>query len=266
MLSRFQCFIDTSDIAESVLIALPSPNAVDKEGAEYFDDYFIQIVLSSVEGTLYFILFRCSRNSSESLSPTTKDSANNDKGTIHFQIEFKSLDKIPNQLRKRIVIIMVEKLNKYCLDNKNRVKNFTSTYVPFYDQYTTCPGTPFLNCVVARANSDELKKKRITHRLKLKDKSEILTNEMLRQLSNRISPLLLMRPWEVRFRINSDGVSMRTFFTKLEKYNPTIFLVQDANNCVFGALVSEIWHSSTRFYGTGEAFLFTFKVSLKVME
>ena len=35
-------------------MALPSPNAVDKENEEYFDDYFIQIVLSSVEGTLYF--------------------------------------------------------------------------------------------------------------------------------------------------------------------------------------------------------------------
>ena len=155
---------------------------------------------------------------------------------------------------------MVEKLNKYCLDNKNRVKNFTSTYVPFYDQFDTRPRTLFINCVAVKANSDEIKKKRITHCLKLKDKSEILTNDMLTQLSSKISPLLLMRLWEVRFRINSDGVSMRTFFNKLEKYNPTMLLIQDTNNCVFGALVTEIWHSSTRFYGTGEAFLFTFKV------
>lgn len=34
-------------------MVLPSPYAVDKEDAEYYDDYFIQIVLSSVEGTLY---------------------------------------------------------------------------------------------------------------------------------------------------------------------------------------------------------------------
>eukprot|EP00826_Nyctotherus_ovalis_P065745 TRINITY_DN9671_c0_g1_i6.p1 TRINITY_DN9671_c0_g1~~TRINITY_DN9671_c0_g1_i6.p1 ORF type:complete len:164 (-),score=29.58 TRINITY_DN9671_c0_g1_i6:448-939(-) len=157
---------------------------------------------------------------------------------------------------------MVEKLNKYCSANKARLKNFTSTYVPFYDQYALRSCTPSIDSVAApsRASSDDLKKKCISHRLRLKDKSEILTNEMLTQLSSRISPLLLMRPWEVRFRVNTDGVSMRTFFAKLEKYNPSIILVQSVNNCVFGALVSEMWHPTTRFYGTGEAFLFSFKV------
>lgn len=183
-------------------------------------------------------------------------------------MEFKSEDKVPNQLRKRIVLIMVEKLNKYCSANKTRLKNFTSTYVPFYDQYALRSCTPSIDSIAApsRASSDELKKKCVSHRLRLKDKSEILTSEMLRQLSSRISPLLLMRSWEVRFRVNTDGVSMRTFFARLEKHNPSIVLVQDMDNCVFGALVSEIWHPATRFYGTGEAFLFSFKVSSSYKE
>ena len=50
MISRFQCFIETSDVIESFLMVLPSPDAIDKEGTEYYDDYFIQLVLTSVEG------------------------------------------------------------------------------------------------------------------------------------------------------------------------------------------------------------------------
>lgn len=56
MLSHFQCFIDTSDITEALMMVLPSPNAIDKEDAEYYDDYYVQLILSSVEGSLYMYL------------------------------------------------------------------------------------------------------------------------------------------------------------------------------------------------------------------
>ena len=104
--------------------------------------------------------------------------------------------------------------------------------------------------------------KPISHTMKLAEghKSEILSEDMLMQLGSKISPLLRMRPWEVIFRINTDGVSLRTFYNNAQKYNPTILLIQDTNGTVFGAVVSEQWQPSKHFYGTGEAFLFTFKV------
>lgn len=120
---------------------------------------------------------------------------------------------------------------------------------------------PYIIVAPSQSNSQQIvQEKYVDSSLKLKDKSEILTKDMLSQIGSKISPLLLMRPWELRFRINSDGVSLRTFFNKLEKYNPTMLLIQDSDDCIFGALVTEKWHPSKRFYGTGEAFLFTFKV------
>jgi len=117
---------------------------------------------------------------------------------------------------------------------------------------------------VNKPTEEEKTIKKYTNReLKLKGHSEILTKDMLLQLGNKIPPLLLMRQWEIVFRISSDGVSLRTFFNKVANYNPTIIVVQDSKKNVFGALVTEKWRTSPRFYGTGETFLFTFKVGLR---
>ncbi len=52
-MSRFQCFIDTSDITECYMIVLPSPSALENDSPDYYDDYYVQIMLSSVEGKVY---------------------------------------------------------------------------------------------------------------------------------------------------------------------------------------------------------------------
>lgn len=40
--------------------------------------------------------------------------------------------------------------------------------------------------------------------------------------------------------------------------NPVLMVIQDTDNCVFGALTSTSIRKSDHFYGTGETFLFTF--------
>lgn len=55
-MSKFQCFIDTSDITDCFMIVLPSPSALEHEDQEYYDDYYVQTLLSSVEGKLYIYL------------------------------------------------------------------------------------------------------------------------------------------------------------------------------------------------------------------
>eukprot|EP00826_Nyctotherus_ovalis_P004002 TRINITY_DN1082_c0_g6_i1.p1 TRINITY_DN1082_c0_g6~~TRINITY_DN1082_c0_g6_i1.p1 ORF type:complete len:165 (-),score=30.62 TRINITY_DN1082_c0_g6_i1:293-787(-) len=99
------------------------------------------------------------------------------------------------------------------------------------------------------------------YRLKLskKRKSEILTEEMLILLGSKVSPLMRMKEWELIFGINRDGISFRTFYASVQKHNPTIILIKDTKGNVFGGFASEKWHPSSRFYGTGESFLFTFK-------
>jgi hypothetical protein len=102
-------------------------------------------------------------------------------------------------------------------------------------------------------------------KLRLKDNSKILTEDMKSKLAKELNPILLMRNWCLLFCIDTDGVSMRTFFNKLKGHKSTILLVKDKNGNVFGAVLTEQWHSSSRFYGTGESFLFSFKVKRRVM-
>eukprot|EP01027_Heterolobosea_sp_BB2_P014823 GEZU01021266.1.p2 GENE.GEZU01021266.1~~GEZU01021266.1.p2 ORF type:complete len:147 (+),score=31.58 GEZU01021266.1:140-580(+) len=40
---------------------------------------------------------------------------------------------------------------------------------------------------------------------------------------------------------------------------PTLIIVQDMDGTIFGGFASESWQISAKYYGTGEAFLFTFK-------
>ena len=91
-------------------------------------------------------------------------------------------------------------------------------------------------------------------------KSAILTEPMLIQLGVNVPAIYRIKEWNLIFSINTDGVSMHTFYSKVEKYCPTIILIKDTKGNVFGAYVSEPWHSLSRFYGTGESFLFKFNV------
>lgn len=52
-MSRFQFFIDTLDISDCSMIVLPSLAALENEELEYFDDYYVDIMLTSIEGNLH---------------------------------------------------------------------------------------------------------------------------------------------------------------------------------------------------------------------
>ena len=71
-----------------------------------------------------------------------------------------------------------------------------------------------------------------------------------------------MKKWDLIFSINEDGVSTRTFYFNLAKYNPTIIVIQDTLGNTFGVFASSVWHRTGNYYGTGESFLFKFDVFL----
>jgi hypothetical protein len=71
-----------------------------------------------------------------------------------------------------------------------------------------------------------------------------------------------MREWDLLFNINKDGVSMNTFYQKTKEYKATVIVIEESNGTVFGGYASHKWHSSKYFYGSGETFLFSFKVYL----
>jgi len=68
-----------------------------------------------------------------------------------------------------------------------------------------------------------------------------------------------MSNWELLYSLNRDGVSIGTFYEKAKYCRTTLLVVQDSQGYVFGGFCNEAWHPSSKFYGTGETFLFTFK-------
>eukprot|EP00826_Nyctotherus_ovalis_P014010 TRINITY_DN13862_c0_g3_i1.p1 TRINITY_DN13862_c0_g3~~TRINITY_DN13862_c0_g3_i1.p1 ORF type:complete len:186 (-),score=52.63 TRINITY_DN13862_c0_g3_i1:377-934(-) len=174
------------------------------------------------------------------------------------------MNKVNNKLRRRISFTLVEKLNTNQQLGKTRKMSLTATHVPFYNQDTGRTfGFTLVSAMVSSGKSVELIKPP-EPKLKLADKSEILDEGMKLQLARELNPLHMMRKWHLLFSINTDGVSLRTFFNKVKNRNPTIMLVKDKSGCVFGAVLTEQWHPSSRFYGTGESFLFSFKVVWEV--
>eukprot|EP00826_Nyctotherus_ovalis_P042911 TRINITY_DN4484_c0_g1_i13.p6 TRINITY_DN4484_c0_g1~~TRINITY_DN4484_c0_g1_i13.p6 ORF type:complete len:100 (-),score=21.49 TRINITY_DN4484_c0_g1_i13:233-532(-) len=90
--------------------------------------------------------------------------------------------------------------------------------------------------------------------------SRIMTGDMKVYLRQMVPEIYQYKIWELVFDIAHDGVSYDTLFYKARKYNPTIVLIEDAKGSVFGIYASQTWRESKDFYGTGETFVFSFKV------
>lgn len=48
------------------------------------------------------------------------------------------MSKVHNETRKKISLLLVEKLNVYSRTNLSRKKSISFTYVPFYDKQENC--------------------------------------------------------------------------------------------------------------------------------
>ena len=67
--------------------------------------------------------------------------------------------------------------------------------------------------------------------------------------------------WELTYSPLKHGTSLKTLYRNVNDRGPNIILVKDEANYVFGAFCSSSWKADARtFYGTGESFLFSFRV------
>ena len=62
--------------------------------------------------------------------------------------------------------------------------------------------------------------------------------------------------WKLAYSTSRDGISLRTLFRRVSDHSPTLLVVEDMDGSVFGAYASESWRISTKYYGTGETFVF----------
>lgn len=66
------------------------------------------------------------------------------------------------------------------------------------------------------------------------------------------------------YSLNRDGVSIGTFYEKARFFKQTLMIIKEKAGYIFGAYCTETWKSATKFYGTGENFLFTFRDGDKI--
>jgi len=90
----------------------------------------------------------------------------------------------------------------------------------------------------------------------------LLTQTMVAYLLEHL-PVSLRLPgaveWVLRYSPKAHGVSLATLFRNLEGCEHTILVVQDVEEHVFGGFAPVPWEPCHgRFYGSGEAFVFSF--------
>ena len=74
-----------------------------------------------------------------------------------------------------------------------------------------------------------------------------------------LPPTLRHRKWLLLFTTAEHGCSIKTVLSRAHGRGPTVLIVRDRRDHVFGAFAAESWRRepSPSFYGTGEGFLFS---------
>lgn len=89
----------------------------------------------------------------------------------------------------------------------------------------------------------------------MSDRSGILHVEQARALAGTLPARFRMNSWSLLYSTEKHGISLQTLYRRSVNA-PTLLVVRDAAGFVFGAFTTEGWHVATRFYGTGETFVF----------
>jgi len=65
--------------------------------------------------------------------------------------------------------------------------------------------------------------------------------------------------WRLVYSPRLHGVSLKTFYRRMESEGPSLLLVQDHCGCLFGGFATSPWHAADRYFGSGECFVFRFR-------
>lgn len=88
--------------------------------------------------------------------------------------------------------------------------------------------------------------------------SDILDRTRYEALVFNLPALLQLRQWELVFSLPTHGASFTTFYRQSAVCGNSVLLIEDERKHVFGGYAPETWRVRKLYYGTGEAFLFTF--------
>ena len=98
----------------------------------------------------------------------------------------------------------------------------------------------------------------------LSAKSSVVTPAELVEVMGNVPLRYAGCAWERLFSTNVDGVSLGTFYRRMEDIErPVVMLVRDAEGACFGCY-GEPWRIEKSYYGNGENFVFTIRPKQKV--
>jgi len=96
--------------------------------------------------------------------------------------------------------------------------------------------------------------------LQITEKSDIFTPHTMRYIRCIIPSVHQYKKWDLVFSIFKDGVSFNSLYYKCRQYAEFVILIEDMNNNIFGFYTADQLKECKEFYGTGETFIFSFKV------
>lgn len=90
----------------------------------------------------------------------------------------------------------------------------------------------------------------------LNNPSTLLKEEHLKGLMAAVPKRLRQANWTLLYGTAIHGFSLKSLFRRAANFAPSILIIKDAAEHIFGAYCSEAWKVAPRFYGTGESFVF----------
>ena len=99
---------------------------------------------------------------------------------------------------------------------------------------------------------------------KLDVKSEILSNNQLKELHLYFPYFLQYSSLSKLFSLSQDGASLKSLYKKCEGIKYSLLIIKDKEKNVFGAFATDVLVPSGTFTGTVDSFLFTFHQEEKI--
>lgn len=89
--------------------------------------------------------------------------------------------------------------------------------------------------------------------------SKIMSSIQIMFVARMLPPLFRMREWQKIYSVDTDGVSLQTFYKNAKNNSNCVLFIEDEMHYKFGCYTTAEWAVHKHFYGTGESFLFTFR-------
>ena len=83
-------------------------------------------------------------------------------------------------------------------------------------------------------------------------------------LIDAMPDLYKQHKWNLLYSTARDGISLQTLYRHVAKTSPTVLLVKDLQEDVFGVFGTDPWERQDNFYGTGETFVFQLEPEIHV--